>query len=177
AGALARQGKAGAVVHTGADDGQAQRHIDALHGLPRLLFTVVHEAHRLEGDVPLVVVHTDHDVVPAAQCLAEHAVGRDGPDGIDPFGLGRLDGGLDLFDLLGAEQAVFAAVGVQAGHRHFGLLDAHIPAGLVGDLDHLQHTGLFDPVAGLPQGAVGGDMDHPQVVVGQHHGVLFGVGV
>ena len=68
-------------------------------------------------------------------------------------------------------------MGVQAGHRHPGLGDAHVLAGLVGDLDHLQHPRLFDPVAGLAQGAVGGHMDHPQVVVGQHHGVLFGVGV
>ena len=56
----------GAVIHAGADDGQTQRDVDALHGLPLLLFAVVDKAHGLERDVTLIVVHTHHDIVPAA---------------------------------------------------------------------------------------------------------------
>ena len=168
----------GAVVHAGADDGQAQRDIDALHSLPLLLLTVVDEADGLEGDMALIVVHADHDVVPAADGLRENAVRRAGADNAgDALGLGSLDGRGDLLDLLAAEQAVLAAVGVQAGHCDAGVLDAHILAGLIGDLDDFQHTLFLDPVAGFAQGDVGGDVDHAQVVVGQHHGVLLGVGV
>ena len=71
----------GAMVHAGADDGQAQRDIDALHSLPLLLLTVVDEADGLEGDMALIVVHTDHDVVPAADGLRENAVRRAGTHG------------------------------------------------------------------------------------------------
>ena len=64
--ALAGVVEVGAVVHTGADDGQTQRDVDALYGLPLLLFAVVDKAHGLERDVALIVVHAHHDVVPAA---------------------------------------------------------------------------------------------------------------
>ena len=101
------------MVHAGADDGQAQRDIDALHSLPLLLLTVVDEAHGLEGDMALIVVHADHDVVPAADGLRENAVRRAGADNAgDALGLSSLDGRGDLLDLLAAEQAVLAAVGV-----------------------------------------------------------------
>ena len=103
----------GAVVHAGADDGQAQRDVDALHSLPLLLLTVVDEADGLEGDMALIVVHADHDVVPAADGLRENAVWRAGTHNTgDALGLGSLDGRGDLLDLLAAEQAVLAAVGV-----------------------------------------------------------------
>ena len=166
------------MIHTGADDGQTQRDVDTLHGLPLLLFAVVDKAHGLERDVTLIVVHTHHDIVPAADGLREHAVRRAGThDTGNALGLGSLDGGGDLLDLLPAEQAVLTAVGVQTCHSDAGVLDPHILAGLVGDLDDLQHAILLDPVAGLPQGNVGGNMHHAQVVMCQHHGVLLGVGV
>ena len=126
----------------------------------------------------LIVVHADHDVVPAADGLRENAVRRAGTHNTgDALGLGSLDGRGDLLDLLAAEQAVLATVGIQAGHSDAGVLDAHILAGFISDLDDFQHTLFLDPVAGFAQGDVGGDVDHAQVVVGQHHGVLLGVGV
>ena len=47
----------------------------------------------------------------------------------------------------------------------------------MGDSDHFQNAVLFHPVAGFPEGNVGGHMDHSQVLVGQHHGVFLGAGV
>ena len=56
-------------------------------------------------------------------------------------------------------------MGVQTCHSDAGVLDAHILAGLVGDLDDLQHAVLLDPVAGFPQENVGGNVHHAQVVM------------
>ena len=94
----------------------------------------------------LIVVHAHHDIVPAAQCLAEHAVRGQGTDGVDPFGPGCFDRRSDLGDLLGAEQSVLSAMGIQAGNRHPRLFNADILAGLVRNLDHIQHTVFFETV-------------------------------
>ena len=68
-------------------------------------------------------------------------------------------------------------MGVQTGHGHLGIFDAHIFASLVSDPDHVQNPVLFDPVADLPQGDVSGNVHHPQVVMGKHHRVFFSAGV
>lgn len=153
-----------AVVNAGADDRQAQRHIDSLHRFPLLFFTIIYEADGLEGDMALIVVHAHHDIVPAAQCLAEHAVRGQGTDGVDPFGPGCFDRRSDLGDLLGAEQSVLSAMGIQAGNRHPRLFNADILAGLVRNLDHIQHTVFFDTITRFPQGNMGGNVNDPQII-------------
>ena len=154
------------MIHAGADDRKAQRYVDTLYGLPGLQLSVIDKAHCLQRDMSLIVVHAHHDVVPAAQSLGEDAVWRNGADGVDAFCLCRLDGRLNLLDLLCAEEAVLTAVGIQTGYGYLRVLDSHIFARLVGDFDYLQNAGLLYPVAGLPEGDVGGNVNHSQVVVG-----------
>ena len=68
-------------------------------------------------------------------------------------------------------------MGIQAGNGNLRVFDSHIPAGLICNLDYLQNAVLLYPVAGFPQGDVGGNVHHPQVVVGQHHRVFLCIGV
>ena len=65
---------------------------------------------------------------------------------------------------------------VEASHADEGLLDAELSAGVVDEFYALDDAGFLDQVAGLTEGHVGGDMDDADVLVGQHHGVLLGVG-
>ena len=121
----------------------------------------------------LIVIHADDDIVPAAQSFRKDAVRRDGADGVDAFGFCRLNGRFDLLDFLGAEKAVFSAVGVESGDSHLRIFNSHIPAGLIRDLDDLEDAGFFYPVAGFPQGNMGGNVNDSQIMVRQHHGVFF----
>ena len=69
-------------------------------------------------------------------------------------------------------------MGVESRYRYLWILNTHVLAGLVGDLDDLQHPGLLYPVAGLAQGNVSGYMNHTQVMVGPAiNGVFLGLGV
>ena len=147
------------------------------HVVPAALFLVVDKARHLQGDVALVVVHGHHDIVPAAARLGKDRVRRDRPVHVDAHGTGLFDGGGDLLDLLPAEHAALAGVGVEARHSHPGLFHPQGLAGVVRDPDDGEHPVLLHPVAGLPQGDVGGDVHHAQILVGQHHGVVFGAGV
>ena len=63
-------------------------------------------------------------------------------------------------------------MGIQAGYGNFGFLDADGLAALICNADDIQDPVLLHPVAGLPEGDVGRDVDHPQLLVGQHHGVF-----
>ena len=68
-------------------------------------------------------------------------------------------------------------MGIQTGNRQLGLFDADGLAAGIRNADHVQHPILLHPVAGLPEGNVGRNVHHPQILVSQHHGVLAGAGV
>ena len=68
-------------------------------------------------------------------------------------------------------------MGIQAGNRHPRLFNADIPAGLVRNLDHIQHTVFFDTITRFPQGNMGGNVNDPQIMMHQHHGIFFRVRV
>ena len=68
----------------------------------------------------------------------------------------RLNGGFDLLNLLGAEEAVFTAVRVKTGDGNPGICDAQFKAGLIGNLDDFKNARFFDAVAGFTQRNMGG---------------------
>ena len=68
-------------------------------------------------------------------------------------------------------------MGIETRHGHLGLPDTDGLAAGIGNADYVQHPVLLDPVTGLPQRHMGGHMDHPQILMGQHHGVLGRVGI
>ena len=164
------------MVHRHTDNGKPQGDVDAGHRVPGLLFLVIDKAHHLKGDVSLVMIHGHHDVIPAAPGFGEHGIrGHRAlcPDSLCP---GSLNGRDDLLDFLLPEQTVLAAVGIQPRNCNPGVLNSHLPARLIPNADYIQHPLLLNPVAGLPQGHMGGHMDHPHVLMGQHHGIVFGSG-
>ena len=120
------------------------------------------------------MVHCHDNIIPAAQSFREDRVRRDRPLGVDTRDACCLDGWSDLVDFLPSEESALAAVGIEARHTDAGFCDAHVPAGFVCYADDFQHPILLDPVAGFPQGNMGGNMHDPQVIVGKHHRVVFG---
>ena len=78
---------------------------------------VVLEAQRLDGDVPLVVIHGDDDIKLAAAGAREQRVGGQRAGDAQALGARCLDGGHDRVLLLVAEEALLAGVRVEAGHR------------------------------------------------------------
>ncbi len=97
----------GAVGNARPHDRQAERHV---HGAV--------EADRLEGDVPLVVVHRDHGVELTADRAMEQSVGGDRPDRRRSRRLAPLDRRGNDPHLLVAEQAPLAGMRVQPRHPH-----------------------------------------------------------
>ena len=117
--------------------------------------------------MPLVVVHDDDDVVPAADGLREYRVGRRRLllRDVDALGESLVDCGLYLFYLFTAEHAVLAAVRVETRDAYFRLADAERLAALVCDADDLEHARLLDAVAGLAQRDVRRNVDDAQLLV------------
>ena len=66
---------------------------------------------------------------------------------------------------------------IQPSHSDFRFLDAQRLAAFVSNPDNFQYTRFLYPLNGFPQGNVGGNMDHTQVIMSQHHGVMFRMGV
>src|SRR5918994_1053296 len=124
---LARAGdiKSRTVVHAGAEERQA--HGDVHAGV---------EAHQLDRDVSLVVVLHHHDVEHASTRPHQDRIRWMGAGGVDPFLSGVLDRGPYALRVLGAEEAVLAGVGVQAGHGYLRVLDAEPAHRGVGEPDH-----------------------------------------
>ena len=121
------------------------------------------------------MVHADNDIVPPTDRLTEHRVCWRGFSvwNADALGQRRIDRRLDLIYFLPAEQAILTTMGIQTRNSDFGGLDSQGSAPIVGDADAIQHAVFLHPVASLPQRDVRGNVHHPQIFVGQHHGVLF----
>ena len=125
--ALAGDVERGAVVDRGAEEGEADVEGEAFG-------PVVH----LDGDVPLVVVHGEHDVVASVDGLSEDGVGGDGSGGVDAGADGVGDGGSDGVDLFAADESVLAAVGVEGGDADAGGREAVFGEEVVGEAERLE---------------------------------------
>ena len=82
-----------AVIHTGTDDRQSERHVDG-----------VLEAQQLDGDQALIVVHGNDQVVPPADGVVEDRIGGERALHVDALLPGGGHGGLDEPFLLVAKQ-------------------------------------------------------------------------
>ena len=102
------------MVDRRSDEGEAQVYTDALG-------PVVH----LDGYVPLVVVHRQHDVIGAVDGLCEDSVGRDRAGRVDPLGARLLYCRCDLLLLLVPQQAPIAAVRIEAATPMRGAENPH----------------------------------------------------
>src|SRR5262245_11419076 len=91
-----------AVVDRGADDGQAERHIDS----------PLKSVH-LDGDVPLVVILGHHHVELAPGGTPEDGIRGPGPRDGQSLAARPLDGRLDRAALLITEQSALPSVRVQ----------------------------------------------------------------
>jgi hypothetical protein len=154
------------VVDRGADDRQAQRHIDRLP-----------EAGVLEHRQALVVVHGQHRVERRQVRGREQGIGRQRPGQVKTL---RARGGKrrgDHVDLLASQVAPLAGVRIQAAHGDARPGDAE-PAAQV-PIQDAQRAG--QAVAGqglrhLPQRQMGGGQCHPQRAGHQQHHHLRGAG-
>ena len=103
------------MIGRGADDRQAERHVD------RLL-----EVQRLDRDQRLVVIHAQRRIIVGARAGVEHGVGGVGAGHPPALGRERGDRRLDDLDFLAAELAAFAGMRVEAGDREPRLGDAEV---------------------------------------------------
>ena len=126
--------------------------------------------------MPLIMVHRNNNIIPAAQRLGKYRIRRRRSPirNMDALFQSRINCRLNLFYLLAPEQAVFSTVWIQSGNSNPWALNPKRFAACIGNMDNVEDTVLFDPVAGFPQGNMGGDMHNAQAVMGQHHTVLLG---
>ena len=154
----------GAVIGAGANERQAERHVDA-----------VLDAEVLHRDQPVVVGHRDDDVelagMPGGVARAhEHGVGRERAARVDAFGARRLHRRGDDAQLLVAEQAALAGVRIEPGDG-----DARLAPPRTGALrraaiaDRLEDRVEGDRLDRLAQRHVDRHQHGAQLVVGQHH--------
>ena len=120
-------------------------------GRPSVTLTPVSNASSFIGRVTLVVVHAhDRVVAVAVDGLEEHGVGRMRSAGVDPRRRAPLDRRRDVLGVLVAEQPVLAGVRVEPADRD--PRDVEEPSQRrVGQLDHVEHTIVADPVDRLAQ--------------------------
>ena len=94
------------MIGRGADERQSQRDVDG-----------VVEGQRLDRDQRLIVIHADRAIIGLARGVVEHGVRRQRSPDLDAVAAQDFDGGRHDGRLLGAERAVLAGVGIEAGYR------------------------------------------------------------
>src|SRR5215471_2771994 len=75
------------------------------------------EALELRRDLTLVMVHAEHPVIVTRERLEEDGIRGKGPSAVDAATRGLGHGGRDDLNLLAAEQAILAAVGIERRYR------------------------------------------------------------
>ena len=127
---------------------------------------------QFRGNVSLVVQH-DHEGVEALHM--KHGVGAKRAGDGDTVGHRRINGGVDDLDLLAAEQAAFAGMGVQAADRNPRCGNAHALQRAGGLIDDTGDTLARDRLERLTDALVQGRMGNSGAAKAQHHeDVVFG---
>ena len=96
------------------------------------------ETDQLERSQSLVVIHRHDGVVSADEGLVEQRVRAHRADDLQPLGQGQLDGGPDDPDLLVADVAAFARVGIEAADSDPRARQLQQAAGFGGSPDSLE---------------------------------------
>ena len=118
-----------AVVDGSAVDRQSER--DVHRGV---------ESDQLHGNVPLIVILGDDEVEGAAVGAVKNGVWRDRAVHVDTFRAGLRDGGRDLRLVLVTEQAVLAAMRIDAGDRDARPLQAKAAEMRMADADGREYA-------------------------------------
>ena len=96
------------MIHACADYRQAKGDIHPFHSLPFTALPIIDEANRLNRDMPLIMVHRDNGIIPAAKSFREYAVRGYRSDCIDAVLHRLLASGNDLINLLRPEKAMLS---------------------------------------------------------------------
>src|SRR5581483_6971900 len=136
----------GAVVDRGGQNGDAEGHVHSRF-----------KVEELHGDVPLVVIHRDDEIVRAVRGAKEDGVGRDWTFAVDPACAAGFDRGKNEALVFPAEEPVLAGVRVEAANSDSRLRLAEKLHGLVTKLNGADDAGGVE-IAGFAQADVRGDM-------------------
>ena len=124
----------------------------------------------LDGDVPLVVVHGQHDVEFATDGAIEDGVRRVRPARRDAAGAGAFHRRGDGVYLLIAEQAALAAVWIDRRHRDARVFNAPARQAVVAQAQLGEHVVPGYEARRLDERLVRGKMHHAQARRHQHGG-------
>ena len=124
----------------------------------------------------LIVIHRHTAVIFAAFCFGENRVGRHRSVDIESTRFQLFDSRDDFLGLFEAKHSVFAAVGVETCDADVWILDSELLAGIRNKFGHFDDTCFFHEVASLAQRDMGRYVDHTDILVSKHHGILFGIG-
>ena len=149
----------GAMIWRGADYGQSQSDVDAFF-----------EMQRLEWDQGLVVVHAQRGVVARPRSAVKHGIGGQWPDYLPTLGTERVDCGLDDVDILAAERATLARMGIERGDREarFGDPEIALQPAQRHPAARFDHRAA-EQAGNLGERHVGRDRDGTKRRPGEHH--------
>src|SRR6266478_8598785 len=121
---LARDIEGGPVIYRGANDGDPERYIDCLL-----------EVDQLHGDVTLIVIHRDNQVIGAARRQKKNRVWPVRPVYIDAFLGSDRDGWSDLSNFFLTKKPVLASVRIETAHGDAWMLDSKKFHGFIAELN------------------------------------------
>ena len=129
------------MIGRGANDRQAERHIDRLV-----------EGQRLGRNQGLIVIHADRDIIGFPRARIEHRIGGKWADSVDSGKAQAFDGGTDHMFVLKADGAALARMGVEPGKGEARGLDRktrfqirrHDPAGFLDEFGGGYDSGWGD---------------------------------
>ena len=149
----------GAVIGRGADEGQAERDVDAAR-----------EVDGLDRDQRLVVIHAERRIVGRARGRMKQRVGRRGAAHLDAVRAQSLDGRCDHAAFLVAHGALLAGMRIECGDGKARARDAEqrLQAGR-GDAAHAHDRLRVEGPDRLRQRKMDGDRHDAQLRAGQHH--------
>lgn len=155
----------GAVVHAGADDGEAK---GGVYG--------GFEGDHLHGDVALIVIHADHGIEFLTAGRGEGGVGGHGAGDVNAFGGSGFQCGDDeAFFFTFTEQAVLAGVGIQAADEQLRSVAADEAQGVVGEFDDFEDAFAGDELGHFVVADVDGDKAAGDRLRVLHHAGAGGV--
>ena len=117
----------------------------------------------------LIVILRQNQIEGAVIGAVKHRIGRNRTLYVNPLGLRDLDARRDLHIILAPEQAVLAAMGIDARNRDARVFNAHAPQMAMTNADRLGHPLGRGPADRILQRNMGRDMDDIQPLGRQQH--------
>ena len=140
-----------------------------LKRLPAASLTVDGEAKQLDRDMALVVIHGDHGVELLGAQFHEDSVAGHWPVDVVPLLAETLDGRFDDIDVLAAEQAAFAGMGIEGRDGDAAARNVKRLERLVGERDDAANPFRRHALRHVFERGVGGDVAHAHGAVNQQH--------